>query len=332
MTQQFKATRDLAQAKHDLDVHGFCMVDAALSPQEVEGARSRVIDQARAERESGVAFRDGGFNQEVLNAQGQFLDAAAFRENEGGVNQRLFMLVNKGKIFRDLVVHPLIDELVGHVLGDDFLLSTLSANIVRSGSVRMGLHTDQWWMPQPARAGSGHRRASAITRHPAPEFVDPDPALGIAPPVTVTAVWLLTDFTRRNGATELVPGTHLSGAYPCKDVPQAYDIVQPEAAAGTLLVFDGRLWHGNGANVGAPDRIGILSTFCAPQFRQQENMMLGLDRELWEEMPERLRARLGYKVWNGYGRVESAFSGFVSPFTRSHGVLAAGAGHDHATA
>ena len=106
-------------------------------------------------------------------------------------------------------------------------------------------------------------------------------------------------------------------------------MVQPEAAAGTLLVFDGRLWHGNGANVGAPDRIGILSTFCAPQFRQQENMMLGLDRELWDEIPEQLKARLGYKVWNGYGRVESEFSGFVNPATRSHGVLASGARNDH---
>jgi len=332
MTHRFKATSDLAQAKRDLDAHGFCMVDAALSAPEVETARSRVIEQARAEQEHGVAFRDGGFNQEVLNAQGQFRDAAAFQEKDGGVNQRLFMLVNKGKVFRDLVIHPLIDELVGHVLGQDFLLSTLSANIVRAGSVRMGLHTDQWWMPQPARADSAHRRASAITRHPAPEFVSPDPALGIAPPVTVTAVWLLTDFTRRNGATEFVPGTHLSGAYPRKDGPQEYETVQPEAPAGTLLVFDGRLWHGNGANLGAPDRIGILSTFCAPQFRQQENMMLGLDRSLWEDMPEQLKARLGYKVWNGYGRVESEFSGFVSPATRSHGVLAAGAGHDHAPA
>ncbi len=327
MTQQFQPTRDLAQAKRDLDVHGFCMVDAALSPQQVDEARRRVVEQAMAEQERGVAFRDGGFNQEVLNAQGLFRDAAAFQEKDGGVNQRLFMLVNKGQIFRDLVVHPLIDELVGHVLGEDFLLSTLSANIVRSGSVRMGLHTDQWWMPQPARADRAHRRASAITRHPAPEFVDPDPALGIAPPVTVTAVWLLTDFTRQNGATEIVPGTHLSGAYPRKDVPQDYPMVQPEAPAGTLLVFDGRLWHGNGANVGAPERIGILSTFCAPQFRQQENMMLGLDRGLWDEMSDSLKARLGYKVWNGYGRVESEFSGYVSPATRSHGVLAAGAAH-----
>ena len=48
-----------------------------------------------------------------------------------------------------MVTHPLVDELVGHILGQDFILSTHSANIARPGGVRMGLHTDQWWMPQP---------------------------------------------------------------------------------------------------------------------------------------------------------------------------------------
>ncbi|MFZ6658969.1 phytanoyl-CoA dioxygenase family protein [Undibacterium sp. TJN19] len=320
MEQDFPPTKNLDKAKSDLDTHGFCLIDGALAAADIETAKSRLIEQALAEQERGLAFRDGGRNQDHLDKKGLF-KATAFDEKDGGVNQRLFMLINKGKIFRDLVIHPLIDTLVGHVLGDDFLLSTLSANIVRSGSTRMGLHTDQWWMPQPSSANPQHRRVSAITRHPAPEFIAPDKNLGIAPPVTVTAVWMLTDFTQKNGATEMVPGTHLSGAYPEKENQERYQTIQPEAPAGTLIVFDGRLWHGNGANIGAPDRIGVLATFCAPQFRQQENIMLGLDKSLWQEMPDKLKARLGFKVWNGYGRVETEFSGYVSPDTRSFGLL-----------
>ncbi|MBL8299380.1 MAG: phytanoyl-CoA dioxygenase family protein [Rhodanobacteraceae bacterium] len=311
-------TEDLVAAKRDLDARGYCLLPAALSAAQIAQAKQRLTEQAAAEQQRGLAFRDGGYNQDVLDARGIFKQAA-FSEKDGGVNQRVFMLINKGREFRDLVIHPLIDELVGHVLGEDFLLSTMSANIVRPGCVRMGLHTDQWWMPQPARRDVPHRRPSAITRHPAPEFIAPDAALGIAPPVTVTAVWMLTDFTRTNGATELVPGTHLSGAYP--DKLAEYPIEQPEAIAGSLLVFDGRLWHGNGANSGDSERIGVLATYCAPQFRQQENAMLGVEPALWDEMPERLKARLGYKVWNGYGRVEAEFSGFVAPHTRSHGEL-----------
>jgi ectoine hydroxylase-related dioxygenase (phytanoyl-CoA dioxygenase family) len=313
-------TKDMGKAKSDLDVHGFCLIEGALSDAQLGQARTRLIEQAAAERERGLAFHDGGRGQEVLDRAGVFR-ANAFSEDDGGVNQRLFMLVNKGQCFRDLVLHPLIEELVGHVLGEEFILSTLSANIVRSGSARMGLHTDQWWMPQPCRADAQYRRASSITRHAAPELIEPDTRLGIAPPVTATAVWMLTDFTKRNGTTELVPGTHLSGAYPDKEDQHRYGIVQLEAPAGCLLVFDGRLWHGNGANCGAPDRLGVLATFCAPQFRQQENMFLAMHPELWRELPEKLKARLGYKVWNGYGRVESQFRGYVSPSNRSHGEL-----------
>jgi ectoine hydroxylase-related dioxygenase (phytanoyl-CoA dioxygenase family) len=313
-------TNSIDKAKADLDAHGVCLIESALSDAQLGQARTRLIEQAAAERERGLAFRDGGRDQNVLDRAGVFR-SNAFSENDGGVNQRLFMLVDKGQCFRDLVIHPLIDELVGHVLGDDFILSTLSANIVRSGSTRMGLHTDQWWMPQPCRADAQYRRASNITRHAAPEHLDPDKRLGIAPPVTATAVWMLTDFTRQNGTTELVPGTHLSGAYPEKENQDRYDIVQLEAPAGCLMVFDGRLWHGNGANRGAPDRLGVLATFCAPQFRQQENMFLGLSAGRWHELPDKLKARLGYRVWNGYGRVESQFRGYVSPESRSHGEL-----------
>jgi ectoine hydroxylase-related dioxygenase (phytanoyl-CoA dioxygenase family) len=310
----------VANAKSDLDTHGFCLIEDALPADAVAGLKARLLEQAQAERARGLAFRDGGSGQDVLDPSGVF-KTKSFAESDGGVNQRVFMLIDKGKVFHDLITHPLIDELVGHVLGEDFLLSTMSANIVRSGCVRMGLHTDQWWMPQPARPDAQHRRASAITRHGAPEFITPDKSLGIAPLVVATAVWMLTDFTRQNGATELVPGTHLSGAYPAKDGQERYDIVQPQAPAGTLMVFDGRLWHGNGANSGGSERLGILCTFCAPQFRQQENMMVG-SRLAWDELSPKLRARLGYKVWNGYGRVEKEFAGYITPDTRSHGMLA----------
>ena len=40
-------------------------------------------------------------------------------------------------------------------------------------------------------------------------------------------------------------------------------------------------------------RLGVLATFCAPQFRQQENQTLALDPELWDEIPQKLKERLG---------------------------------------
>jgi len=312
MMETATPTRDIEQAKSDLSRLGYCIVEQALASDELDVLRSRLTEQAAAEDQRGLAFRDGGPNQRYVDESGKRLESP-FTEAAGGVNQRMWNLVNKGECFRDLVIHPLTDELVGHVLGEQFILSTHSANIANPGSVRMGLHTDQWWMPQSVRPDGEYVRPSEITRQPRPEFIDPDPALGIAPPVVCNTMWMLSDFTATNGATELVPGSHLSGAHPDPKDQSGYDIVQPEAPAGSLMVFDGRLWHGTGANAANSARLGILVTFCAPQFRQQENQTLALDPELWDEIPQKLKERLGFKVWNAYGRIESSAAAMVEP-------------------
>ena len=313
MTQP-TATRDLAQAKQDLGEFGYCLIAEALTREALEACRERLVTQADAEEAAGLSFRDGGgISQHILDEAGR-LKPDAFTAAAGGINQRLWNLVNKGQCFRDLVIHPLVDELVGHVLGDEFILSTHSANIAKPGGVRMGLHTDQWWMPQPTRPTTDYRRPSTIRRQPGDEFIHPDLSLGIAPPVVCNTMWMISDFTAANGATELVPGSHLSGAHPDPADQSDYDIVQPEAPAGTLMVFEGRLWHGTGANNSNEDRLGVLATFCAPQFRQQENQTLALDPELWDELPQKLKERLGFKVWQAYGRIESSAAGMIDPF------------------
>ena len=141
-----EATKDLEQAKKDLDKFGFCFIPDVLTGLELQEAKQRLVEQAEAEEEQGVSFRDGGLNQNVY-LSGNKVNKDAFSVENGGINQRLWMLANKGQCFRDMVVHPYVDELVGHILGKDFILSTHSANITKPGGIRMGLHTDQWWMP-----------------------------------------------------------------------------------------------------------------------------------------------------------------------------------------
>ena len=177
----------------------------------------------------------------------------------------------------------------------------------------MGLHTDQWWMPQPVRPGEVTVKASEISRAAVSSFVEPDPSLGISPAVVANSMWMLSDFSPTNGSTEVVPGSHLSGAHPHSGQQEDYPILQPEAPAGTLMVFDGRLWHGTGANKGETDRLGALATFCAPQFRQQENQTIGLDPALWPDLSDKLRQRLGFSPWNAYGRIENPAAPMIEP-------------------
>lgn len=305
-------TDDLSRARRDLEMHGYCLLANALTPSELKAARQRLLEQARAEIERGLAFEDAGPDQTLVDDFGK-LDPTAFTAARGGVNQRVWLLVNKGACFRNLVTHPLVDELVTPLLGEQFLLSQMSANIAKPGGARMGLHTDQWWMPRPMPPGGPGTPVSEISRRPTSDAVSPDPTLGIMPPAVVNTMWMLSDFTADNGATEVVPGSHLSGAQPRPGDQSDYPIVQACAPAGSLLVFDGRLWHGTGdATRGTSERVGVLATFCGPQFRQQENQTLGVDRKLLKDASPRLLKRLGFVPWNAYGRLESPAEPSVS--------------------
>src|SRR5512146_2915662 len=267
---------ELEDAKRDLDAKGYCIIENVLSRAEIAALKTRLVEQAEGERARGVAFHDGGPSRP---------------------NQRVWMLVNKGRVFRDLMLHPIIEALMGHLLGPDFLLSSFTANIAHPGGEPMVLHTDQgyvgFWTPKP---------------------------------VVANIAWMLDDFSDANGGTRLVPGSHLdsaatprSSAYvpdETANLPTLEDTVAAEGPAGSVLCFDGRMWHGTGANRTDRPRHGLLSYHCRPFIRQQENFALGLDPAIRAAERPALLNRLGFATWAGLGRVESprpAQPLFVSP-------------------
>ena len=91
--------------------------------------------------------------------------------------------------------------------------------------------------------------------------------------------------------------------------------------AGTAVVIDGRIWHSTGRNVSGDDRIAALTYFSAPQFRTQENIAVGVAQEVLDEADDDLRALLGFKVWNGYGRIEWPDDPWIARGQRSLGEL-----------
>ncbi len=318
-----KATSDMEQAKSDILEYGYCLIANALEPEVVGAALERLKEQAAAELEQGAAFEDGGPKQQW----GAFTDGKgrpkqkAYTAAAGGVNQRVWMLVNKGRIFRQILFTENVRAVVDHVLGEEYLLSSYSANIAKPGGVAMNLHTDQWWMPHPVDrepsplpVGSITRERSNLRREGAPEM--------IAPCVCVNVMWMLNDFSAENGGTRFVPGSHLRGRPPRANDGEG-EILAAEGAAGTAMVFDGRLWHGTGANVSSGNRYGLLTTFCGPQFRPQENFTIGSRPEMLTDATPELLALLGFKIWSGYGRVESPVAEYVSQDERSLGEMPA---------
>ena len=312
---------DLATLQSDIDSFGYCLVKDAIPATQLAAARQRLLEQAEAELQAGVAFEDGGAKQQwgaFTDEQGN-IRRDAFSAKAGGVNQRVWTLVNKGAVWLDLLKQPTVRAVVGHVLGDDYLLSSYGANIAKPGGIAMDLHTDQWWMPEPIHRRPNPLPAGSLTRERS-NRVDDCPAM-IAPPVVVNVMWMLNDFTEANGATRIVPRSHLYGRRPDKARDKDVLSIPAAGAAGSAMLFDGRIWHGTGANISDEQRLGILSTFVAPQFRTQCNFTTATLPEVVAKADDDLLALLGFKIWNAYGRIESPVAGYIQQGERSLGEM-----------
>jgi ectoine hydroxylase-related dioxygenase (phytanoyl-CoA dioxygenase family) len=78
-----------------------------------------------------------------------------------------------------------------------------------------------------------------------------------------------------------------------------YETVPAEMKKGSVLIWDGSLWHGGGANKTDKRRTGIAMNYCAGFIRQQENQQLGLPASLVKTYSPRLQELIGYGVYQG---------------------------------
>ena len=295
-------TTDLAQQKADLDEDGYCIVADALSADEVAALRDRIAEQAAAERQRSL--------DHLYQAQAEGDD----------VNQWVFQLVNKGEEFQRLALHPTARALATYLLGTDHLLSSLDAHITHPGNKTMPLHADQWWMPQPVAPGTPHGRQGDMTRETGP-FGEPTRATGpINPPLVCNMMWMANDFTVENGATRIVPGSHLSGSLPDPERSD-YGEISIEAPAGSLLVWEGRTWHAAGLNTADHPRFGVVTYFCAPIIRSLANLTYGTRTEVRESMSQELATLCGFTPWSSYGMTDHPSTNIASPGDETAGRL-----------
>lgn len=245
-------TTDLTQAKADLDEHGYCLIEGVLSADRAAEIRRRLSEIAEQEIADGTDY-----------------------VYENGANQRIWTLLNKGDEFVDIAFDPTVAKLTAHLLGPEYLLSNLDANIAGPGGNPMFMHADQGFVPPPW-----------------PPF-----------PLVSNAMWMLDDFTPSNGATRIVAGSHKRGEPPAFTIDDS--TTAPVCApAGSVMVFDGRLWHQTGRNVTASERrFGILAYYCRPFMRTQENWFLSIDRAVLDRHPQ-LPHLLGYDNFLSLGMVD----------------------------
>jgi ectoine hydroxylase-related dioxygenase (phytanoyl-CoA dioxygenase family) len=289
------------QVKADLGRHGFAIMEGALDADTTAAIRKRLLEQAAAEK-----------------AHGRVISNTAV-EPDDDVNQWVTFLPNKGKVFRALMNNPACLETVRFILGQQAILSEFSAHITWPGNKQMGLHIDQWWLPHAAMPGEDYVRPSDATRA-RQRYGAPVPAdHPINPPVVCNVMWMINDFTKENGATRLVSGSHLSGRHP--DPKAEYEVAHAEGPAGSFVVWEGRTWHAASINTGNSPRLGITTYWGAPFCRQLLNFTYGLRPEVAADLSEEERALMGFKVWGTYGSTGDFNSPWASPGEQNLGEM-----------
>lgn len=109
-------------------------------------------------------------------------------------------------------------------------------------------------------------------------------------PFVANTLIALDDFTEANGATRIVPGSH-NWSVP---VDPKREVTYAEMPAGSLLVFNGSLWHAGGGNRTSDQRRRSINlNYTLSWLRQQENQYIGIPRETWLALPEKLQRLLG---------------------------------------
>ncbi len=273
-------TNNLEDLKQEMDQNGYCILRDLVAPQQMEKLHQRIDSQANAELELGVSNLD-----QV--------------QSEDDKNQWVYMLINKGEIFQQLFEQPLVHEIVKHVLGPDFLLSDFSATITRPGNSQMGLHKDQWWLPESRLPDQPYQRCGDMNRSDVKKGQPNVSTTPIAPPVVCNALWMVSDFSAENGGTRIVPGSHLSGINP--EPFGEYQTINATGKAGSVVIFEGRTWHAADINTSDGSRYGITTYYCAPQFRQMLNFTYGMREDVVSRLKPDAKNLMGFKPWGGYG-------------------------------
>ncbi len=230
-----------AEEKRQLDQQGYFVLDHFMSAELLEGLRDRT--------------------EELFELEGENA-GSEFRKEENC--RRLANMVDKGPLFREMIVMPRILDGVEAVIGPEYKLGSLNARSANPNSAS----------DQPLHSDMG--------------LVADDKGYAVC-----NTIWMLDDFTPENGATRCVPGTHHLRKLSQNVIADIFvphpDEILVTGKAGTVVVMNAHMWHGGTANrTGAPRR-ALHAFYCRRDKPQQQYQKVLLRPETQAELTPLMR-------------------------------------------
>jgi len=152
---------------------------------------------------------------------------------QGSSTTRVHDLVNRGPEFDVLYIYQPVLEACFRIIGQPFRLSNMLARTLRPRTQAQALHVDF--------------KSDAVGW------------------TMVGFILMVDDFRSDNGATRFVPGSHEWSTVPgdlMSDLTADYDgQVQACGPAGSVIVYNGSVWHGHAANFTDKPRRSIQGAY-----------------------------------------------------------------------
>ena len=222
------------------------MYALGLEPQTLNGEQKRQLD------EEGYLLLESAIDSQWLDQLREAFDRIHTSEGtEAGKEvaqmegvRRLADLVNKDTCFDEVYLYAPLLSAVHHVLKRPFKLHSLNGHDPLKGSGIQTLHAD-----------TGQKCVPGGPYH------------------VVNSMWMLDDFTAENGATRVVPRSHLKaghlGDYVEDGLADHPEQIHLLGRAGTIAVFNGNVWHSSYINRSGSKRRTLHCAFIAREHKQQ---------------------------------------------------------------
>jgi hypothetical protein len=219
-------------------------------------------------------YMDSATVAKLLSLTNQLYDPEKHRMFAGRPERELddkfvYNLQNKDKAYIDLLSEPSLTKILMENLNDpyykhippedpNYILSFYNA---RSSGPQLDLHTDTF-VPSPGEKTW-----------------------------VMQAAFFLEDATVENGCTILVPGSHISGKFVDRQLAKLEYV---EVKAGTLVLWDSRIWHGTTENKSKKSRWSLIATFSAWWVKQRSDMTRSVPEEIYQKLTDSQKVLLGF--------------------------------------
>ena len=191
----------------------------------------------------------------------------------GTHTKRFGRLAQRSPAFIEVLTHPLMTAISNELLLDnavDWWLNSAQMMVIGPGENAQVLHRDvnNW-----------------------PFFETPE-----SPEVTVSWMLALGEFTKENGATNVVPGSHLWSDF--SDRSCGHLVEHAEMAPGSGLLYAGRTLHGGGANTSVDNwRMGMHVSHVVGWLTPEEALPIANPWEVVRKFSPEVQRRLGWRCY-----------------------------------